>query len=224
MAQRPQLGISIVAIVIGVVVSQRVFTSQWLRDLIHPPSKIERALRKHLGILENSPGYKARMAGVKDRAQASAIGKEAAHQGLKRLPGSDLEKWNNLRARLADGSPNLCAGFWSGNLDGNELQATLERLPDAELDDWLRISTLAAKLDLDNEGEGPAPADALPHALDAIYKRLPADDSARFKKDVDAGLSLGKEEGCWAFKVLTKNVATLDQPLHEQALRAIAAF
>jgi hypothetical protein len=119
-----------------------------LRDLVKPPTRLEKVMRKHYKELEATEGFK-RMAKGLDAAAARTRGQELGHAGLKRLATSDLERWNRIKLTMAESSEHLCAGFWTGRIDPIEVQGTLEKLSDADMEDWTEVMMTAMKLELD---------------------------------------------------------------------------
>jgi hypothetical protein len=96
-----------------------------LRDVVSPPSRMERIVRRHSKALEANPHLKRRLEASSDKSQ---VGRELSHLGLRRLSMADMDTWHQLRARLAESSGAICAGFWTGRLAEAQLLAELDGL------------------------------------------------------------------------------------------------
>lgn len=207
------------ALVLAMLFSQ-LGVGEKLRDVVSPPSRMERAVRRHGKSLENNAQVKRRLEGAGDASKAA---RELSHLGLRRLSSADLETWHQLRARLADASSVICAGFWSGNVADAQVQAELEKLDDQGLDDWFRVS-MAAML-LEAESTAALPADTgLEALLGQVMARLPEGERPRLLAAFEAGVGLGDTEACWAMQNIFQTVAGLSGAPREAALRSLAAL
>jgi hypothetical protein len=107
--------------------------------------------------------------------------------------------------------------------DASIILAEFEKVADEDLDSWGRLSANAVRASLAGT-TAPANPDALPTALRAIEAQLPKDQVDRFRRALDAGLSLEDGEACWAMKTIMKGVAGMEPIARQAALRALAAL
>jgi hypothetical protein len=207
------------ALVLATLFSQ-LGVGEKLRDVVSPPSRMERAVRRHGKSLENNTQVKRRLEGAGDASKAA---RELSHLGLRRLSSADLATWHQLRARLAEASSVVCAGFWTGRLADAQIQAELEKLDDQGLDDWFRVSMSA--LQLEAESTTAMPADTgLEALLEQVMAQLPEGERPRMLQAFEAGVGLGEPEACWAMKNIFQTVASLSGAPREAALRSLAAL
>jgi hypothetical protein len=203
------------------VFGREIASSYVIRDLFTPPSRMERAARKYEKELRDSPGFKSKLAGRTAEQQKNEM-KELAHAGLRRLATVDLESWNRLRLALAELSAPLCTGFWSGQFDPKIVQESIEKLPDPQLDEWMRISLHASQLELDDKTDGQKGDIPIDRVFELVAAKLPAADSTRLQKAIAQGMSLDAGEACWTMQTILKTVGTLEPANREVALRALA--
>jgi hypothetical protein len=191
-----------------------------VRDSISPPSRMDRMSRKY-GALYDSPAFKAKIAG-RDPQEARAVARDMAHAGLRRLPIADLETWNRLRLVLAGLSPGLCAGFWTGRVDPSELQASIEKLSDADFEGWVDLSMKAGQLELEGKTAAPGRPHSMEQTIQLVLARLPGTEAERFRKGALQGTSLEDSEACWSVKAVLKITGQLDPDNRELALRSLS--
>jgi hypothetical protein len=203
------------------------------RDWLHPPTRTERATRKHWQGLKDMEAFKRRVGG-RSTAEASALSEQITRTGLKRLAPADLDRWNQLRQALATQSRGLCVGLWTGKIDRREVDATVEKLVDPDLDDWARISATAMRLELEAMAPDvngplartldPAYREALRRAVDHLLAPLPEAETQRMRRAFAAGAALGDDEACWAMQTTMKTAAELPPETREEVLRTFAAL
>lgn len=191
-----------------------------LRDVVSPPSRMERIVRRHSNALEANPHLKRRLEASSDKSQ---VGRELSHLGLRRLSMADMDTWHQLRARLAESSGAICAGFWTGRLAEAQLLAELDKLDDQGLDDWFRVSMTAMLLEAESTAALPADT-GLEALLEQVMARLPEGERPRMLQAFEAGVGLGEAEACWAMKNIFQTVAGLSGAPREAALRSLAAL
>src|SRR5258708_3118709 len=123
-----------------------------------PTNKVERAARLSEETLRRSPAL-AQLVQGKSAAEASALTQEKSHAGLKRLSPEDLVLWNRLRLTIAERSPVLCAGFWTGRGSSGQLIAdTLNRMEQSDVDGFIGVSMRATLAEVENKPfEPPQP-------------------------------------------------------------------
>ncbi len=221
-----RLGFILVPALILAGVGREAAKSDAVQDLMRPPTRLERAVRKYQDRFMSSEKAKRRVKEAGSPEAARALGEQLSHAGLKRLSAADLDRWNELRLRLALDSPVICAGFWTGRFDkAAVVPAALEKLKDPDLDDWARITSSAMLLEVEAEGAVPEDPEALTRALQTIVDKLPAADADRMRAAVTAGLGLADDEACWAIKTILRTASTLDDAKkREDVIRTLAAL
>ena len=171
----------------------------------------------------DSPRVRERFRGVGVDG-ARAIGQELSHAGLKRLGAADLDEWNRVRLVMARHSPSVCAGLWSGQLDPLALVAELDKLSDADLDGWARVSGGAMRAELAATAPVTVDPGALAQTLLAAEGRVAEAERERFQHDLEQGNKLADDEACWAIETLMKTVAGMEPGPREAALRSLASL
>jgi hypothetical protein len=145
---------------------------------------------------------------------------ELIHAGTGRLTSADLERLFDVKRALAHGSPELCAGFWTGSLPWSLLTDGLRRLDERRQLAWIEVSARAATLEL----RAGAPAPRLPVAvvdvaMAALRASLSAEDQAAFSRALDGG-ALPPIDSCRAFEALARGTDHLTPDTRETILRA----
>lgn len=178
---------------------------------------VTRAMRPFI----EDPRLKAQLAG-KDAAFTRAHVASLPARGVTLLPAAELESWAALRLRLAEASPEFCAGGWRGGLTPRDLFRALDALTEEEQEGWGALVTRAGKLALDTPPTETAHAKALHQGIDSIAATLPAAERADFDRDV--GLAdPGAERACQLQQLVLRGATTLPPPERDAFLRALAA-
>lgn len=195
-----------------------------IKNRIAPPSAFEKLILKGSEEFKDDPTFTNALKGMSG-PEASAFTQQKARAGLKRLPYESLKNWNDLRLKLAEVSPALCAGFWTGKgLTGANLQEGLVKLQEDEAVTWVRNSMRAAALEIQEAPFEAPPASAIQTGIESIAKGLSEPDRQRMDGVLGAGVNAPDEEACWTLKVLLKGAAALADNQKEQFLRALAAL
>jgi hypothetical protein len=105
---------------------------------------VTRAMRPFI----EDPRLQAQLEG-KDDAFTRAHVASLPARGVTLLPAAELERWRALRLRLAEASPEFCAGGWRGGLAPRDLFRALDALTEEEQEGWGALVTRAGKLALD---------------------------------------------------------------------------
>ena len=116
-------------------------------------------------------------------------GEQLVHDGLARLPLPELEDMARLRLALAARSPAVCAGLWTGAVDGHAIGAAIAALPDVDLHRLLHVEAHAGILALEASGPVQPDAPALGDGIAQIAKLVPPADQEAFQNTVAAGAS-----------------------------------
>jgi len=204
---------------------QQTSLKQWVRDIIFPPTRLEKQSRELVPAMMNDPDVIRAFSG-KSKAEARALGQTLAARGLKRLPFEDLVTWNDIRTTLASSSPELCAALWKGGLQADKLQQALESLPSADLARWMNMSSRAMTLEAkDAPYDNPTEEDrAL--LFKTVESELNQAERQRFMTSSSKGAALPDEEACWVLTTLQTKAGgnSVDRHTKERILRVLAAM
>ena len=173
----------------------------------------------------NDPEIKKQLEG-KTPEEAKAWGAQMSAKGLKRLPFDELVAWNDIRTKLAAGSPSVCAGFWKGGIDASQMQKALSSLSKDDLDRWTVLSTRAIVLEAKNVPYPPAAQDDVPQLMKYVMSQLGEADRTRFQTLASKGAGITDDEACW---LMTTTMQALgrsgtDQAARERSLRTLAGL
>jgi hypothetical protein len=160
----------------------------------------------------DDPLFRERVA-RKSQAEASAFARALGAQGVVRLPLNDLRRLAEIRDHLATLSAPLCLQLWSGqqNLDDKATQALMGRLPPAELDDLVRLTTQAARLQLHDEGTPPPARDAA-RTVRAVAASLgDRDRGGEFLRIAGQGVSASASDACRGVHMALQAVPNLSE-------------
>lgn len=191
--------------------------------MIYPPSKLEIVTRKYSGQLEQTPVFQQKIRGMNTN-QVKAFLHQLSRAGIRRLPDSDLNSWNQIRIKLATSSKELCAGFWTGKLNNTTFQSAITKLPEAEIDIWVKLSFESMRLELEVKGESPEVPNTLQESLMLVSAKLPQAERQRMQKLLVANGKNTEEEACWGLLTLLRVTDRLQNPDKEKVLRSLAAL
>jgi hypothetical protein len=214
---------AILGAVPGVVVGALATPLHWdvaiERRLVHR-SPLEQALERVGNTLADDPLF-AQQVARKSPAEASAFVRALSAQGVARLPANDLRRIAQIRDHLATLSRPLCLQLWTGQqtLDDKAMQALIGRLPAAELDDLLRLTSQAARLQLHGEGTAP-PASSEVRAVRAVATSL-GDRGDEFLRTARQGVNAPPSDACGAVHMALQAVPSLGE---EDARSVMALF
>jgi hypothetical protein len=205
--------VAIFGAVTGVLVGTLATPLHWdvaIERRLIPRSPLEQSMDRTGISVADDPLFRERIAG-KSQAEASAFGRALSAQGVVRLPWNDLRRIAEIRDHLATLSTPLCLQLWSGqqNLDDKAMQALMGRLPPAELDDLVRLTTQAARLQLHGEGTAPPARDAA-RTFRAVAASL-GDRGDEFLRIAGQGLSAPASDGCRGVHMALQAVPNLSE-------------
>lgn len=205
-------------------VSSEIAKSQQFKDKVSPPSRLELFARESTDTLKNNKNFTKAITGLSQK-EVSAFIQQKTQQGLKRLPSSELLMWNDLRIKMAAENKNICAGFWTGKLNSQELKNTLEKkLSDEELKSWFSVSMQAATLELNQNSYVAPPETALQQGIQLIASTMKEDEVSRFSNALQAGTNLEDEEACWTMMQLLEGAKNFNKEDQENFLRSLASL
>jgi hypothetical protein len=141
--------------------------------------------------------------------------------GLSRLPGEDLDQFFAVKRSLADASPEVCAGFWTGRFRPDAISAALRRLPGAKQVVWIRTTALAASLEL----HATAPPARIPgakadEASGHMLAALTPESRAAYVQATSA-TAITDAQGCAGFTAFAQGLDRLPTDERRLLIRAL---
>lgn len=216
-----------IALVIPVLlfsrISKELAKNQSIRDQILQPSRIELFSRESARLLINNKNFRKEVSGMSQQ-EVRVFSQQQTRKGLKRLSFNDLIKWNDLRIRLAKVNKNVCAYFWTSKISPQEITNTLEKLSDAELKSWLKVSMTALVLELDQSSFTPPPENALEIGIQQIASTMKEDEVVRMKSALQAGVSASKDDACWTMMKILNGAKNFTKKDKEDFLRSLSSL
>jgi hypothetical protein len=148
---------------------------------------------------------------------------ELVGAGLARVDANDLAALFNVKRALADKSPALCAGFWSGHISTLELKDGLRGLGKEQQSVWITVSGRALSKEVAADGPPPpAPAGtAGPDAMAELHQMLSPEQQAAFAA-ADQGVPT-QAIACRAFLALAAGLEKLPTDKRDTILRILSA-
>ncbi|HEY7375480.1 MAG TPA: hypothetical protein VIF57_25205 [Polyangia bacterium] len=126
--------------------------------------------------------------------------------GTARLDGADQAALFDVKVALADRSPALCAGFWTGNVSAASLSEAMRALDRARQRTWITLSARALTKELDAAGAPlPAPGPAGQDAMAELVQSLSPEQQAAFATAAQGAPT--DEIACRAFRALATGLA-----------------
>ena len=126
--------------------------------------------------------------------------------GTARLDGADQTALFDVKVALADRSPALCAGFWTGNVSVASLSGAMHALDRARQRTWITLSARALTKELDANGAPlPPPGPAGQDAMNELVQSLSPEQQAAFATAARGAPT--EEIACRAFRALAAGLA-----------------
>ena len=239
---RPTM-IWVICFVAGVVAAQQIagplVTQRRLRRELHA-SSLEMYGNEESAALNTSillpilhdPRFNKRIAALHTRAASDPSAplrgmqtgvSELVAAGLTRLDTTDLAAIFEVKRALAEKSPVLCGGFWSGQISPLELTAGLRRLSKEQQSVWITVSGRALSKEVAADGPPPpAPAGtAGPDAMAELQRGLAPEQQAAF--DAAAQGVPTQDIACRAFLALAAGLQKLPTDKRDTILRVLSA-
>jgi hypothetical protein len=164
-------------------------------------------------------GPKPDLAVTTDNPAAAGL----AASGMMRLPLDDLAGALAVKRAMADSSPELCAGFWKGQISQSAFADALKRLTEAQQRQWISVLTRAMTLELAADGPPQKiPAIKVGEALKALSLTLPEDENKTLFRALRAGAGATPADACSAFHTLADRAASQPAETNELLVRMIA--
>jgi hypothetical protein len=193
--------------------------TDWTNVLLGFKSKFEVVMVSEAQALRASPKFRALVEG-KTAAEAHDLGAALSARGLQYLDASDVEVLARIKLVLAEASPEVCAGMWTGSLNGSAVTAALSTLSDDEMKAWARITTTASLRALDNDKPPAVDQEALGAGLEQILQLLPAADRQRASFDMSRQ-DLDDARACELMKLVLRESQKLPADARMRFLRAL---
>jgi hypothetical protein len=197
--------------------------------------RVDEAAQKMLDHIAEDPKFQAELlrgpgAGPKDEKMNLAVsssgyrelGAQLAAKGAARLSVNEFLELSKMKLKLAEASPKLCAGFWSGGLNTMDFGAGLDSLSDRELARWFTLSERAVHLQL--YATTPLPrfaGTALTEGLRDIADALPPADGQTLRQTMQQGVAAAPEAGCKAYLALERGGLGFPEARRDAFLRAL---
>jgi len=151
------------------------------------------------------------------------LGAQLAAKGMARLSPIEFLQQVKLKLKMAEKSPKLCAGFWSGGVNLADLGEGLDSLSDAEIERWFELADRATHLELYATTPLPRfPGKALTDGIREIAAGLSPAESQAFVATLQQGVSAPPAAGCLAFEQLTRGGLALPEAQRDTFLRGLA--
>jgi hypothetical protein len=182
-----------------------------------------RYLKKAEAIFEID-SVREKLESFKTTAESKAYAASLVHNGLKRLAYKDLKEWNRLRLLMANGSNELCAGFWSGKLIEEVLFNTLLSFSEKDGDSWIKMSANAAKAESNEKKYTAATQEDFQVSLGKILSTKEKKDSQKAGIILATGVNVENEDACWIMKLIMSSAKDLDDVSRESYLRYLASL
>jgi hypothetical protein len=199
--------------------------------------RVDAALQRMLAKIQDDPKFKEAVAkgpAPKDKGEKldlavtndggyRELGAQLTAKGTARLsPGQFLEL-SNLKLALAEKSPKLCAGFWSGGISSDELGAGLDQLSDAQIERWFELSEQAVHLEL--YATTPLPrfrGQVVVEGIRDVAATLPEAEATAFTDTMQQGTAAPPAAACQAYLRLVKGGLSFTDPRRDTFLRALS--
>jgi hypothetical protein len=216
----------VIAIVIPVVVLGQMAgylsDSSFVRDRIDPPSQFQRLSRESFSSVVDSEAFKTAING-KTPEEVRAFARQQGQLGIKRLSHAELMEWNRLRVLVAEKSESVCAGFWTGQMPGQELVDALNTIPESDCRSWVDVVATAALAAINDEPFQEPPSTAFQAGVQEIAAKLSPADKARLDRALANDQAPTNDEACWTALTLLRGANELESHQQEQFLRALAS-
>jgi len=235
-ARRWGFGLWVLAALPGNVGCKKLTSALKPQPVMFNRPRVDAALGRMLEKIQDDPKFKAVLAKGPEQASGEKVdlavtstgaygelGAQLAAKGTARLsPGQFLEVMQ-IKLKLADKSPKLCAGFWSGGITTADLGEALDGLNDADLNRWFELSAQATHLQL--YATTPLPrfrGQVLVDGMRDIAATLTPAEAEVFMSTMKQGTSAAPTAGCEAFLKLSRGGLSFPDPRRDQFLRALA--
>jgi hypothetical protein len=142
--------------------------------------------------------------------------------GMARLETADLAALFDVKRVLADKSPALCGGFWTGDVSPENLKSGMRSLTKEQQTVWITVSGRALALEVAANGPPPtATGTAGQDAMTELARSLSPDQQAAFS--AAAQPSPSPAVACKGFRALAAGMQQLSPEKRGAILHLLAA-
>jgi hypothetical protein len=190
--------------------------------------RIAQAMRRSMSVLPSGSELDAQLARalampVRTEAERNRAVRTLSARGISALSLAQLDEVYAIKLALARSSPIVCAGMWNGRADPSELYVALARLPQAQMERWMQLSTeglrLALRPGLSVPNEDQAAIEAV---IEAAAARMDETQRTRFQQTIDQGPEAPPLDGCFAWTALLEAARDSEPALRERFYRTMA--
>lgn len=190
--------------------------------------RLAQAIEQNMGALLRQPDMPTQMSRALQRpvqtpAEVRAAARELSARGVTRFSSARLDELFSIRFDLAQRSPAVCAGMWTGRIADGEVMAALAKLPNDRMLRWFALSVEGMQLAM---GPGfstpPEDGDALTQMIVRARDALPDADRARFVRVIEQGERAAPLEGCATLLDLYRVARAAEPEARERFYRAMA--
>lgn len=171
-------------------------------------NRVQQMANKNKDAILKNPKAMRRFEGLTPAA-AREEGRRLTEHGIKRLPDAILvDRARIMRALMDHGGPELCAGFWTGQLSQEQLLPALEKLDEQDLSRWFELSILAMNAELDQAPGKTVTEKEFSVAFRSLLGTLPEAGQEKLLAAIDKqnkGETLTVQEMCDAVKLIYGN-------------------
>ncbi|MDB5097578.1 MAG: hypothetical protein JWM80_1999 [Cyanobacteria bacterium RYN_339] len=208
----------VLAVLVGVPLHEP--AGEVLEDLLSPgQTTVDHTARQVGRWLAKEPRMREAITG-RSQLEADALVSGFTAAGLATMPAWALDRRAAVLKHLVDqGDDELAAGLFTGTVAPAKLKAALNRLPPAEINDWLRINAVAALGALH-----PVPALTSKQQVRAISALVTATelDGTRLTR-IFQDPHPSTADAAWAARKVYDTLATMPTQPRVQAERALVA-
>lgn len=146
--------------------------------------------------------------------------------GMYYLSLDDLDKWNDLRLRLANSSTHVCAGFMRGGIVPSDLMGVLNSLNEQEAKYWVDLIEKALLLGIQNNENHKLKdvREQFMPALETLQAALDKDELAKMKENLISYMAKDEETICSITKTIHENAPKLNPEDRKKLLSVMAAL
>ncbi|WP_413586999.1 hypothetical protein [Bdellovibrio sp. HCB274] len=151
---------------------------------------------------------------------------QASHDGMYLMDLEQLDRWNDFRLKLAAKSEKLCVSFLRGGMDMKVLASAFEGLTDEELEEWFKISMLAARrgIEAGKSYTDKAPQKDFMSHLPAVIAVNGPDEEGKLKAGLQNYMLSEDKQACWTLVRIHENSKKLSPAARHEFLRGMAAL
>lgn len=176
------------------------------------------AMAKHGQRLQGHPEYKKVIETVKTKDAAGQLGEKLAMDGFQRIGSKyQLERVRLLGVLIEKSNdPKLCAGLFTGRLEGVPLTGYIGMLDDKDLEAWAEMSFESMVATLEKRPKAALTAEENEQVFAALAASMPEADYTRLMHILQKIDMSSQEDQCWGMKTLVSSTPKLPPPNNER--------